>query len=483
MRARYTYLLILLGVLVVIGATFITGCVSEPEEAAAPPEQAVQELPPPFEPEEEISQGEITYWERLAQIEPPSSHRIENVTYYGNVIDTEGIDCEDNTCYSSVCEVDFKEAPEMLSFARKVAKICEVNCPRIKQKLVNEEIEPPYEIVIKRELEYSGMVQGGTVYLNSQWFKEHPDDLGAVIHEMAHVFQQYPAGSPFWLVEGIADYTRFWLGFESPWSYPHCCPDSEHYSLGYWCAAAFLNYIERAYDPEVVTKLDKALRDRQYSDSLFELYTDKTLDQLWQECQKYECKETSEWGLWGFMEVDKSYAAGAMTLLGSWGASEGDVQCYWDWIKEEGQGEPLDFIATLKEFGYTPWIYLGHLTNCEEEFAGIYDGYLLDPSEQVKSFENKEEAFEYLRKLIALNVPVMTVIEGDTKLQEDEARDNDYIVVIGYTNSEISYYTLLGVETSVTKEVFFRSWELQGEDGEYLEVPGSCSVIFLKPRD
>ena len=140
-------------------------------------------------------------------------------------------------------------------------------------------------------------------------------------------------------------------------------------------------------------------------------------------------------------------------------------------------------IRDSAEFGYSPWIYLGHLANYEGEFAEIYDDYLLDPREQAKSFESKEEAFEYLRKLIALNVPVMTVIEGDPELREDETEDNDFVVVTGYTDSEVSYYMLPGVETSIAKEEFFMSWELEGEDGGQAEFPGSCSVIFLKPQD
>lgn len=101
----------------------------------------------------------------------------------------------------------------------------------------------------------------------------------------------------------------------------------------------------------------------------------------------------------------------------------------------------------------------------------------------MKSFESKGEAFEYVRKLIALNIPVMTAIKGDPKLQEGETRCNDYIVVIGYTDSEVSYYTLPGLETSVTKEVFFANWELWGEEKEHSEFPGNCSVIFLRLQD
>jgi hypothetical protein len=54
---------------------------------------------------------------------------------------------------------------------------------------------------------------GTTITLNRKWFTEHPDDSGAIVHEMAHAFQQIPAGTvPSKRVEAFADAIRIKLG-------------------------------------------------------------------------------------------------------------------------------------------------------------------------------------------------------------------------------------------------------------------------------
>lgn len=428
----------------------------------------------------------LTFWEELGNVKIADSYTIEDLEYYGNVIDTEKIKCQNNTCYSPLCKVNFEEAPDICDYAKKVARICEENFPKIKEELRNENISPPVEIIFKKDLPYAGQVEGSVIYLSSSWFKENPDDFGAIIHEMAHFFQQYPAPEPTWLVEGIADYIRYSLGFETPWSYPHCGPGSEHYTSGYWCSAVFLEYIERVYDPGIVTKLDRALREKNYKDSLFEVYTSKSLEELWEEAQKFECKETTEEGLWGFLEVDKSYAACAMTLLKHWGALEKEVQSYWYLIKEEEKDEskddPSKFALALKQFGYSGYLYIGFSKNPPSKFPKNYlNEFLEDPEKQVKVFEDKYEALSYLKKLISSNIPAMVVCESSLTIGEDEVLDNNFILVFGYDKDNIYYFTLPGEKASASTSEFLESWELQPGSDWRSEFPGNYNIIFLAP--
>lgn len=69
----------------------------------------------------------------------------------------------------------------------------------------------------------------------------HPDDQGAIVHEMVHVVQQYRGrGNPGWLVEGIADYFR-WFVYEPPSKQPHPDLSRASYRDSYRTTAAFLN--------------------------------------------------------------------------------------------------------------------------------------------------------------------------------------------------------------------------------------------------
>ena len=70
---------------------------------------------------------------------------------------------------------------------------------------------------------------------------EHPEDTGMVIHELTHIIQNYPSPDPGWVTEGIADYIR---------------------------------------------RLNKAMREGTYSDSLFKECAGKPLPELWKQYQE-----------------------------------------------------------------------------------------------------------------------------------------------------------------------------------------------------
>lgn len=54
---------------------------------------------------------------------------------------------------------------------------------------------------------------GTTIKLNAKWFRDHPDDEGGVVHEIAHAFIQGPGGNVTGRgAEAIADYVRYKLG-------------------------------------------------------------------------------------------------------------------------------------------------------------------------------------------------------------------------------------------------------------------------------
>jgi hypothetical protein len=114
------------------------------------------------------------------------------------------------------------------------------------------------------------------------WFKRHPDDVGAMVHETVHVVQAYRYGrggnrNPGWLVEGIADYVRFFK-YEPGKAGP--VRADKHYDGSYRVTATFLNYVSEKYDKELVRKLNAAMRQGKYSDDLFKDATGKTLQEL-----------------------------------------------------------------------------------------------------------------------------------------------------------------------------------------------------------
>ncbi|HUD03250.1 MAG TPA: basic secretory protein-like protein [Patescibacteria group bacterium] len=187
-----------------------------------------------------------------------------------------------------LCSVDYSQVPKMSDFAVKADQLCDEIYPKISQKLGNVNPLEKIQLVFVKSQLNPGQTSGNIISLDSNWYAQHPDDLGSIAHEITHVVQSYPTNVS-WITEGMADYIRYWAGYQTSWSYPHCGAGSLSYTSGYWCAATFLRFIEKTYDPNIVPELNSALDNNNYNDSLFVSYTGKDLSQLWAECIMQDC--------------------------------------------------------------------------------------------------------------------------------------------------------------------------------------------------
>ena len=185
-------------------------------------------------------------------------------------------------------ELDLAEVADearVRDWAEHSQAMCAAWYPIVCRLLATDDWTPPETIrlVMKKELGAPGVTSGATIQVSARWVSEHPDDFGLVIHELTHVVQAYPNGGdkPGWLVEGIADYIRYWR-FEP--EKPHAPPGPKSsYRDGYGTTAAFLAWLVHKHDHRIVHRLDEALRKGQYRDAIFRDATGKDLDALWQE--------------------------------------------------------------------------------------------------------------------------------------------------------------------------------------------------------
>lgn len=158
--------------------------------------------------------------------------------------------------------------------------------PQVARLLETGNFRSPEKLVLKFK---SGLkapafrtTEGLTV--NTDWILKHPGDFGMIVHEMTHAIQDYkgvPSGAG-WLVEGIADYIRYWH-YEPETPRPAFNRAKASYRDGYGTTGAFLAWIIVQYDRRTVRRLDSALRAGKYSDAQFEEITGKALEPLWQE--------------------------------------------------------------------------------------------------------------------------------------------------------------------------------------------------------
>jgi hypothetical protein len=110
--------------------------------------------------------------------------------------------------------IDVSDFPEGKAWAEAAKALVEEWYPLVTAMLATEDFRPPQEIklIIKREIGPPAFASGGAITINGQWITRNPHDLGMVIHELVHVVQAYPRNrhNTGWLVEGIADYIRWW---------------------------------------------------------------------------------------------------------------------------------------------------------------------------------------------------------------------------------------------------------------------------------
>jgi hypothetical protein len=178
--------------------------------------------------------------------------------------------------------VDVKEVPELAPWADEAKMLVEKWHPLIAGLLQSDGFTPPSEVklVFKKDMKGVASTSGTTISIAATWVKQHPDDYGMVVHELTHVVQAYPRPDPGWLVEGIADYVRF-FHFEPKAKLDRIDPARQSYRDGYRGTAMFLAWIERTHDKAIIRKLNGALRKSEYRYDLFKKRTGKSLDRLW----------------------------------------------------------------------------------------------------------------------------------------------------------------------------------------------------------
>lgn len=175
--------------------------------------------------------------------------------------------------------VDASEAPDLKEWAEKTARVCERNYAMICDELASDGFKPRTQISMTIKKDYNGVAyaSGGRIVGSAKYFKTHQDDVGAMIHETVHCVQSYRTRGPGWLVEGIADYVRFFK--YEPGKIGRIAKDP-HYDGSYRTTAAFLNFAAEKYDKELVKKINKAMREGEYREEMWKALTKKTLKEL-----------------------------------------------------------------------------------------------------------------------------------------------------------------------------------------------------------
>ncbi|MBU6399744.1 MAG: hypothetical protein KGS61_05450 [Verrucomicrobia bacterium] len=195
--------------------------------------------------------------------------------------------------------LDTVQTPDLREWAeRELAPVLAEWYPRIVDLLPGMGYEAPRRLTVTFSDTMRGVAatSGTHIRCAAAWFRQNlkGEAKGAVVHEMVHVVQQYGRArrtnpnarrSPGWLVEGIADYIR-WFKYEPQSHGADVTPRNlarARYDGNYRISANFLNWVSEKHDPFIVGQINAALRDGQYDDGLWQRYTGKTVEVLGEE--------------------------------------------------------------------------------------------------------------------------------------------------------------------------------------------------------
>jgi hypothetical protein len=182
--------------------------------------------------------------------------------------------------------IDVKEAPDLQAWAETARSLATSWFPQLCQLLATGDFKRPKSLrfVFRAEQDAPAYCAGDEISFSAEWVRKHPDDLGMVIHELTHVVQAYPANKNDvgWLVEGIADYTRWWR-YEPEAPRTQIDFSKASYRDAYRTTAAWLAWTSQRYDLRLVPALDRNLRRAEDPMPTFVKFTGKTADLLWAE--------------------------------------------------------------------------------------------------------------------------------------------------------------------------------------------------------
>lgn len=199
--------------------------------------------------------------------------------------------------------IDSTVAPDLTEWAdTKLRPVVQEWYPKLIALLPSDGFAPTTNVLLRFRDDMGGVpasAGGGRINMNAGWYRRelNREALGATVHEMVHVVQRYgrvPRDNPNvtrmpgWLVEGIPDYIR-WFLYEPQTKGAEITQRNlarAKYDSSYRVTGNFLNWVTLKYNSNIVAKLNAAGRSGKYSESLWNEFTGKAVQELGDEWRK-----------------------------------------------------------------------------------------------------------------------------------------------------------------------------------------------------
>ena len=208
-------------------------------------------------------------------------------------VQREIVEADGGTCRITI---ETTETPDLTEWAHKeLAPVVQKWYPKLVKMLPSEGYEAPKRISIEFSANMRGVAAAGGTRIRcaASWFRRElqGEAKGAIVHELVHVVQNYGIGrrtnpnatrTPGWLVEGIADYIR-WFLYEPETHGAEITSRNiaqARYDGNYRISANFLNWVTETYDKDIMRKLNAAARESSYNEDMWTKFTGHTVQEL-----------------------------------------------------------------------------------------------------------------------------------------------------------------------------------------------------------
>lgn len=195
--------------------------------------------------------------------------------------------------------IDITDTPDLKDWVEgELVPVMREWYPKIVEMLPSEGYEAPRRVNIVFSGDMQGVAAtGGTrVSCAAAWFRSNlkGEAKGAVVHELVHVAQQYRGTrrggtpTPGWVVEGIADYIR-WFLYEPQTRGAEISTRNAaraRYDASYRTSANFLNWVVKTHDKDLLRHLNAAAREGRYSEAIWKERTGSTVQELGEQWKK-----------------------------------------------------------------------------------------------------------------------------------------------------------------------------------------------------
>ncbi len=192
--------------------------------------------------------------------------------------------------------IDTSETPDLTDWTRtQIIPMVQEWYPKLIQMLPSKDFSPPpqFSILFDPTMRGVAATSGTRIRCAASWIRANlqGEARGAIFHEMVHVLQQYgrsPRSAPNttrppgWLVEGIADYMR-WYKFEPESHGAEITSrnlDRARYDASYRITANFLNWGSQTYGEDLIPKINAAIREHRFNESIWTDLTGHSVQEL-----------------------------------------------------------------------------------------------------------------------------------------------------------------------------------------------------------